>query len=43
VVRARTGDALVAAGDGGPLPVEAQGVLARSILQLGWDTFPEEN
>lgn len=35
-------DALIAAGDGGPLPHAQQGVLARSILELGWQTVPEE-
>lgn len=36
-------DAVVAAGEGGPLPAAQQGRLARAILELGWQTFPQED
>ena len=36
-------DAVVAAGEGGPLPAAQQGRLARAILELGWQTLPEDD
>jgi hypothetical protein len=36
-------DALVSAGDGGALPPPEQGALARALLELGWDSIPEED
>jgi len=35
-------DALVTAGNGGPLPILHQMELAGAIIVLGWQTFPEE-
>ncbi len=36
-------DALLAAGGPGPLPPAEQGALARAILELGWESFPDED
>ena len=35
-------DAVVSAGEGRPLPAAQQGRLARAILELGWQSYPDE-